>query len=160
MAKYQKAKEEVESFLNDVKSIISNGKNIAINNVPWSGNKVNKTLAYMAETQITQKDIEKVIYELQLSNYSYTADDKNVNYKDEQVWIFGITKTIIDKDEDLYIKLKIRIFQEEMLLIMSFHPEKPEDTTILMKRKKKGAAKWKIEYAWNAEQKIHMNLEI
>lgn len=26
MAKYQKAKEEVESFLNDVKSIISNGK--------------------------------------------------------------------------------------------------------------------------------------
>ena len=31
---------------------------------------------------------------------------------------------------------------------------------ILMKRKKKGAAKWKIEYAWNAEQKIHMNLEI
>lgn len=30
MAKYQKAKEEVESFLNDVKSIILNGKNIAI----------------------------------------------------------------------------------------------------------------------------------
>lgn len=128
MAKYQKAKEEVKSFLTDVKSIILEGTNVKINNVPWKGKKVNKTLAYMAETQITQKDIEKVIFELQLSNYSYTADDENVNFKDEQVWIFGIRKTMIDKDEDLYIKLKIRIIEEEMLLIMSFHPERPDYT--------------------------------
>ena len=128
MARYQKAKEEVKSFLNNVKSLILEGTNVKINNVPWRGNKVNKTLAYMAETQITQKDIEKVIYELQVSNYSYTADDENVNFKDEQVWIFGITKTLIDKDEDYYIKLKIRIIEEEMLLIMSFHPEKPNYT--------------------------------
>ena len=44
MARYQKAKEEVKSFLNNVKSLILEGTNVKINNVPWRGNKVNKTL--------------------------------------------------------------------------------------------------------------------
>lgn len=128
MAQYKKAKDEVNSFLDHVKSFISKRMNIIINNRPWKGNKVNKTLSYMAETGITQKDIEKIICELQPCNYSYTADDINKYFKNEQVWIFGITKTMIDKEEDLYIKLKIRVVEEEVLLIMSFHPEKPDDT--------------------------------
>lgn len=122
MAGYQKDKEEVQRFLDHVKDIILKGKNIHINNLPWN-NRVNKTLAYMAETGIHQQDIEKIICELQIFNYCYTTDDRNKNFKDEQFWIFGITKNIIDKDEDLYIKLKIRIIGEEILLIMSFHPE-------------------------------------
>lgn len=125
MARYQKNKGEVQVFLDQVKGLISEGYNVQINNKPWSGNKVNKTLAYMAETGITQKDIEKVICQLKVSNYSYTADDRNENFKDEQVWLFGITKKLIDKNEDLYIKLKIRFIGEEMLLVMSFHPETP-----------------------------------
>lgn len=81
----------------------------------------------MAETGISPKDIEKIICELQIMHYSYTADDRNDHFKDEQVWIFGMTKNIIDKDVDLYIKLKIRMIGEELLLIMSFHPENPKD---------------------------------
>lgn len=123
MSKYTKEKKEVQKFLDNVKSIVLSGSNIIINNLPWKGNKVNKTLDYMAETGISQQDIEKVICELQISNYSYTDDDKNINFKDEQVWIFGITKNMVDKDEDLYIKLKIRTIKEEILLILSFHPE-------------------------------------
>ena len=82
----------------------------------------------MAETGINQQDIEKVISELQVTNYSYTADDVNIHFPDEQFWIFGITRNMIDKDENLYIKLKIRQFGDEILLIMSFHPEMPKDT--------------------------------
>lgn len=125
MAEYQKNKEEVQVFLNNVKTQILKGS-VYINNKPWKGNKVNKTLTYMAEKGISQKDIEKVICELQISNYSYTADDKNEKFKDEQVWIFGIRKNIVDKEEDLYIKLKIRIIGEEILVIMSFHLESPD----------------------------------
>lgn len=33
---------------------------------------------------------------------------------------------MIDKEEDLYIKLKIRKFEENLLLVMSFHPEEPK----------------------------------
>ena len=116
MAEYRKEKAEVERFLDNVKQLIKLGNNIQINCLPWRGNRVNKTLAYMAETGITQTDIEKVIY---------TADERNMNFRDEQVWIFGITKNVIDTDEDLYIKLKIRIMGEETLVILSFHPEEP-----------------------------------
>lgn len=125
MANYQKSKEEVQLYLDNVKAIILKQDNVQINNMPWKGNRVNKTLAYMTETGISLKDIKEVVQELQIINYSYTADETNVNFKDEQVWIFGITKNLTDKDEDLYIKLKIRIFDDEMLLIMSFHPENP-----------------------------------
>ena len=125
MASYQKDKKKVQDFLEKVKKIILHRNNVLINAAPWKGNRVNKTLAYMAETGISQKDIEKVICELQIKHYSYTADDRNENFKDDQVWTFGMTKNVIDKDVDLYIKRKIRMIGEELLLIMSFHPENP-----------------------------------
>ncbi len=126
MARYQKKISEVQQFLTTVKKLVLCSEKSTINNRPWAGNKVNKTLTYMTETGISKRDIEKVIGELQVCNYSYTADDKNERFSNEQVWIFGITKNLIDKDEDLYIKLKIRIIEGELLLIMSFHPESPE----------------------------------
>ncbi|MBU3876587.1 type II toxin-antitoxin system MqsR family toxin [Faecalicatena sp. AGMB00832] len=79
----------------------------------------------MAETGITKQDICRVVQELEVCNYCYTADDRNERFPNEQVWVFGITKKLIDKEESLYIKLKIRIIKEEILLIMSFHPENP-----------------------------------
>jgi hypothetical protein len=126
MAEYQKDKEEVQKFLDCVKDIISKGTNVQLNNHPWHG-RVNKTLTYMAETGIGQQDMEKVICELQVSNYSYTADDYNKYFDGEQFWFFGIRKNIIDKDENLYIKLKIRTIEDKILLIMSFHPEAPDE---------------------------------
>ena len=59
----------------------------------------------MAEAGINQQDIEKVILELQVTNYSYTADDVNIHFPDEQFWIFGITRNMIDKDENLTIMM-------------------------------------------------------
>lgn len=44
----------------------------------------------MAETGIEKKDIEKVICELGITNYSYTAEDYNENFEGEQFWFFGI----------------------------------------------------------------------
>lgn len=123
MGKYQKEKDEVGEYLESVKGLIRKGR-VTINNKPWK-DRANKTLAYMAETGLCQKDIEEIIYELQVADYCYTADDRNEYFKDEQVWIFGTTKDIIDQDIDLYIKLKIRRIREEFLLIMSFHPERP-----------------------------------
>lgn len=125
MAEYQMDKNEVHIFLDKVKSLASDKTKVFINTIPWKGNKVNKTLAYMAETGIGIEDIIKILYELQITNYSYTADDRNINFKDELVWIFGICKNIIDTDVDLYIKLKIKSTDKDTLLILSFHPEKP-----------------------------------
>lgn len=125
MAVYQKDKEEVQKFLNTMKILITKKDKIQMNVAPWSGNRVNKTQAYMAETGIDQDDIVKILSELQVCHYSYTADDRNKNFKNELVWIFGIRRHLIDEDVDLYIKLKIRIIDDEFLLIMSFHPEEP-----------------------------------
>ncbi|WP_216242057.1 type II toxin-antitoxin system MqsR family toxin [Faecalicatena faecalis] len=125
MPQYQKTKSEVNQFLEKVKRLITYDGRTTINNRPWAKGRVNKTLTYMAETGITKQDICRVVQELEVCNYCYTADDRNERFPNEQVWVFGITKKLIDKEESLYIKLKIRIIKEEILLIMSFHPENP-----------------------------------
>lgn len=121
-----KTKQEVKDFLNRVKKLASDAERTQINNNPWAGGKVNKTRQYMAETGITKTVILAVIQELDEKNYSSTKEDKNPRFPDEYVWEFGIRKNLIDKEEELYIKLKIRKIHEEYLLIMSFHPEMPE----------------------------------
>ena len=87
----------------------------------------------MAETGIKQEDMENVICDLQVADYSYTADDRNKHFKDEQIWVFGKACVIVDEEEDIYIKLKIKIIGEEILLIMSFHPEEPKDENMKLK---------------------------
>ena len=79
----------------------------------------------MAETGIDKKTILNVVRELEICNYSSTQQDYNPNFPDECIWEFGLTKNLVDKDEDLYVKLKVRKIEEEYLLIMSFHPERP-----------------------------------
>ena len=125
MSEYQKTKTEVNQFLDRVKRLITYDGKVTINNQTWANGRVNKTLKYMTETGITMQDVCRVIKELEVCNYCYTADDRNEKYPNEQIWVFGITKILIDKEESLYIKLKIRIIKEELLLIMSFHPESP-----------------------------------
>lgn len=127
MGVHQKDRQEVQEFLSKAKHLISEGTSVQLNCMPWAAGRVNKTQQYMAETGIGKKDIENVVSELQVSNYSFTTDDQNSNFVNEQFWIFGITKNLVDQEEDLYIKLKIRMIGEEMLLIMSFHPEEPEN---------------------------------
>lgn len=121
-----KPPEAVNQYLNTVKERLDVEDAWQINNQPWANGKVNKTRDYMAQTGITPEDIKQIVKELSVKNYCYTRDDCNVNFPNEQVWIFGITKNIIDQNEDLYVKLKLRTLDDELLLILSFHPEQPE----------------------------------
>lgn len=125
MSKQIKNQSEVELFLKKVRYLTCQEENVLINNLPWNG-KVNKTRRYMDETGIRKADILEVIRELSVENYSSTQDDINKYYRGEQVWLFGITKNLVDCDEEIYIKLKIRKIGNEQLLIMSFHPEEPK----------------------------------
>lgn len=83
----------------------------------------------MAETGVTGEDIRNVIFQLEVKHYSSTEDDVNPHFPNEEVWKFGIRVNLVDKEEDLYIKLKIRELNGKKLLIMSFHPEIPRDET-------------------------------
>lgn len=114
----------VQDFLTQVKSLLYEKGRCSINNSPWVG-KANKTQIYMAEMGISMEDIKAVIGELKVRNYSATKDDRNSNFQGECVWEFGIRKKLVEVEEDLYIKLKIRKIEEDYLLIMSFHPEQP-----------------------------------
>ena len=92
---------------------------------------MNKTRAFMAETGIGKSDIAEVLKELRVCNYSYTDDDRNVNFKGQQVWVFGITWRPVDEDEDIYTKIKVQQMtdtNEDCLMVMSFHPESPTPT--------------------------------
>lgn len=125
MAKYIRSIEEVQDFLNQAKELAKSSETAIINSQIWAEGKVNKTRRYMAETGINDHDIRSVIQELSIENYCATKDDRNPNFPKEEVWEFGITKNLVDQDENLYIKLKIRVWEERYLLIMSFHPEEP-----------------------------------
>lgn len=120
-----KTPEEVESFLKGVQELVCDDERTTINSAPWAGGRVNKTRQYMTETGIDKEIVVSVIKELKVSNYCATKPDYNPNFPNEYVWEFGITKNLVDRDEDLYIKLKVRKIDEEYLLIMSFHPEQP-----------------------------------
>lgn len=121
----QETPDKVERFLEMVKEILKNDANWCINNEPWVG-KVNKTLCYMTEKNLKKTDIKPIIEELTIENYCATKLDTNTNFKGEYIWEFGITKMLVDDVEDLYIKLKIRKFDDAYLLVMSFHPEEPD----------------------------------
>lgn len=116
--------EAVQAFLDETIEIIETNGRCKVNDEKWV-RKANKTQIYMAETGIRIRDIKNIIKELTIENYSATKDDANPNFPKERVWEFGITKSVVDKEEKLYIKLKIRRLKEKSLLIMSFHPEKP-----------------------------------
>lgn len=119
---------QVQNFLNTAFALLKIDGGWEINSKQWANGKVNKTRAYMAETGIGPDVIKEVVKELSVRNYSSTEDDYNSKFKHEKVWKFGITKNLIDKDEKLYIKLKVRQFDDgDYLLIMSFHPECPGD---------------------------------
>lgn len=119
--------DDVKQFLMQVQGILDDDtkERCRINNSEWAGNRVNKTRLYMAETGLKLCDIKEVIKELGVENYSSTKDDRNPNFPNECVWEFGITKNLVDAEEDFYVKLKIRQLDDTILLIMSFHPEKP-----------------------------------
>lgn len=128
MAKVIMTIPQVKHFLSIIYELLETEDTWEINNKSWANGKVNKTRAYMAETGIGADVIKEVVKELRVKHYSSTEDDYNCNFKHEQVWIFGITKNLIDKDEKLYVKLKVRQFDNgDYLLIMSFHPECPRD---------------------------------
>lgn len=121
-----KSREEVNTFLNRAKACLSDAS-WHINTETWANGRINKTQTYLAEKNLKDDDVAEIIRELQIFNYCYTANDRNVNYSNETFWVFGTTKFIIDSEEKLYIKLKIRQFENEYLLVMSFHPEQPVD---------------------------------
>lgn len=125
MEKEIKSREEVECFLKDMKELSLDNEKVRINSGQWADGKVNKTRLYMAETGVDKKTMLSVLQELGVQNYSSTKTDRNPNFPDEYVWEFGITKNLVDQNEDLYVKLKIRKLNDDYLLIMSFHPEKP-----------------------------------
>lgn len=124
MSKSIVSEEGVQAFLDTVINLTDDSKNTGINSKEWVG-KVNKTREFMAETGLKLKDVISIIRELKVCHYSYTDDDYNPRFTNEKVWIFGMTKNIVDVNEKLYIKLKIRDIKGKKLLIMSFHREQP-----------------------------------
>lgn len=122
-----KTRQEVSTFLNQVKACLYDDSLWEINDELWKNGRLNKTQAFMAERNLHDEDVAEVIKELQVENYCYTEDDRNVNFPNETCWFFGITRLIIDSEEKLYIKLKIREYEENVLKVMSFHPEKPKN---------------------------------
>lgn len=77
MEKEIKAREEVECFLQKVKSLTLHDELTEINSTVWANGKVNKTRQYMAETGIDKEAILDVIRQLEVENYSSTDRDRN-----------------------------------------------------------------------------------
>lgn len=124
MSKRVASEMEVETFLDTVRCLAEDGEGVSVNDKPWHG-KRNKTKEFMAETGLKLKDLREFVKELTVNDYSYTDLDRNSNFENEEVWIFGKSKSIVDTQEDLYIKLKVKEWDDKMLVIMSFHREEP-----------------------------------
>ena len=96
--RHTKSEEEVNAFLNQAKKCLSDDSLWKINDATWADGRVNKTQTFMAEKNLHDDDVAEVIRELQVANYCYTSDDRNVNFPNESFWLFGITRLIIDSN--------------------------------------------------------------
>ena len=131
MQKESKSTEEVGKFLKIIKNLIQDGKNVTINLKPWKG-KVNKTLAYMTETNISKKIILDALLELEIGDYCYTQKDLNDHFEGE-FWFFTRDYCLVDKKESMYIKLKLLDKGHHKMLVMSFHPQQPSKRSQLLR---------------------------
>lgn len=102
MATIQKTPCQVEEFLEQVKEILKKENCVIINDDEWADGRENKTRTYMAEKNLKRIDIIRVLNKLQVENYSYTEEDRNKNFADQEVWFFGISEYMVDENERNY----------------------------------------------------------
>ena len=113
----EKTKEEVEAFLQNVHTILT--ENIENLIIIERSTKEDKTYSFRAEYGITSKYICEKLLELNLSNYSFTDEDRDTS-KPGEIWVFGQMFQIKEKNYlKIYIKLKLR----EKVICLSFHPK-------------------------------------
>ncbi len=101
MSKRVASEMEVETFLDTVRCLAEDREGVSVNDKPWHG-KSNKTKEFMAETGLKLKDLREFVKELTVNDYSYTDLDCNSDFENEEVWIFGKSKCIVDTQEDSY----------------------------------------------------------
>lgn len=119
----KKSNEEIIEFLDILKRVVKKGENVIFNLISKNG-KANKTSIYMAETNISKKDILEALLELEVGDFCYAQDDRNV-YIGGEFWFFTRDYCLVDQVESMYIKLKLVDQEDEKMLVMSFHPQQP-----------------------------------
>ena len=122
LSKKSKSDDEISKFLENIKSLIKEG-HVDFNIRPWKL-KVNKTLKYMTEKNISTKDISKALLELEVDDFCYVEDDRNSFFSGE-FWFFTRDYCLVDEVESMYIKLKLFDHGDRKVLVMSFHPQQP-----------------------------------
>ncbi|KMV77461.1 hypothetical protein HMPREF0979_01869 [Coprobacillus sp. 8_1_38FAA] len=122
LSKKSKSNDEISKFLENIKSLIKEG-NVDFNIRPWKL-KVNKTLKYMTEKNISTKDISEALLELEVGDFCYVEDDRNSFFRGE-FWFFTRDYCLVDKVESMYIKIKLFDYEDKKVLVMSFHPQQP-----------------------------------
>lgn len=90
MATIPKTPCQVEAFLEQVKKILKKEECVIINDDKWADGRENKTRTYIAEKNLKRLDVINVLQKLQVENYAYTEKDRNKNFAEQEVWIFGI----------------------------------------------------------------------
>ena len=109
------SKEDVDSFLQQVKELLNDPNNLSI--VQKTGSR-DKTREFREKYGINHQMVCDEILGLDISNYSYTDNDDNKAIGGKFL-IFGqfILPPIVDKPLVVYIKLKLR----GRVVCMSFH---------------------------------------
>jgi hypothetical protein len=113
MSHFQKTKNEVEEFLNFIKSIIKNPDNVAIE-------PTDKNFYFQSFYGINEDFIIEQISELEISNYSHCLKAKDKTFYGEELWIFG-QKLQLDGSNYIEIYIKLLIEYKSSLLCLSYH---------------------------------------
>lgn len=113
-----KSEREVQMFLDEIgKRLRESYENLKI--VGRTQSK-DKTFEFRARYNISHSMVCEEILKLDVTNYSYTEEDRDISKKGE-VWIFGqiFLGDIVPGYPEVYIKLKLN----DRVICLSFHPK-------------------------------------
>lgn len=105
--------EEIDNFLEDVRSAIDSKKFIPVNR--------DKNRWTLAKLGLTWKDAKAEIYDLKRANYSSGPETDRDHPETDKMWKFG--KLVCGYH--IYIKLKVLYQEDNGVKIISFHIDEP-----------------------------------
>lgn len=113
---YKESITAVQSFLKELNRILSDPTS-KLEIQPREDKAWEYTTTYCLQTLgLDTDDIKSIVLKLTEKNYIETCDDER-NKKANRYYVFGIN---IDKRE-IYIKVKIKSYDNKIVLCMSFH---------------------------------------
>lgn len=117
----KKTKEEIQSYLNEIKELVTVGK--------YQISNRDKNQQLYIDYVFSEEQCKKIILDLTVENFSDAVQNEHSKHPEEILYIFGEKVNLLpkqggeEKTVDLYIKFNKLNANNSYLIVISFHEQ-------------------------------------